>query len=432
MTSILSRTTRALCLFALLLGLSFFPTPLLGADFQVQSETFFRAFESGVAGDDEQVLPIYQSLKLVSDDFALEGLSFHAYGWGRHEAADSDHFNDQSEGELLYAYLDYRTDDSPIRARLGRQYIFSGVANDSIDGLWLKGTLNGYLSASVYAGQPVGLSTTNDRSGDSIYGGRLAHKNKNRYEIGLSYQSSENDGDTAEHLLGVDLAADLPLNAIFYGYSTVNLETDDWAEHSYEINIYLNSFTVRPFFEHYLYEDYFNTGANATNPFKLLALSGDELTTFGVDASWRQSAAFTFGGKIKSYSYDQNLTSRFISLTTTWHSETTELTQVGAEVGYMDGEAANNDYLLLRCYGFIDQTGDRFWLDFFSGDITYVLYDRDIHGRQYSLFTSLGMGKKFYNDQITTRLSGDYSQDPYFDDNLQVLLSVSFSFDFSM
>lgn len=432
MSSTLSRTTLALCLFTSFLWLSFFPALLFGADFQIQSKTFFRAFESDAAANDEQVLPVYQYLRLDSSNYSLEGLSFHAYGWGRHDPTNSDYYNEQTEGELIYAYLDYTTVDSPIRVRVGRQYIFSGVANDSVDGLWLKGTLNEYLSASVYAGQPVGLSTTSGRSGDSIYGGRLAHKNKNLYEIGVSYQSSENDGDTADHLIGVDLAAELPMNAIFYGYSTRNLETEEWAEHSYEINFYLDSFNIRPFFEHYSYQDYFDTGANATSPFKLLVLSGEEISTFGVDATWRQSASFTYGGKLKSYSYDQNLTSRFISFLTTWNSESVERTQAGVEVGYMDGEAANNDYLLLRLYGFIDQINDRFWLDFISGDITYALYNQDILGSSYSLFTSLGVGKKFFNDRITTRLSGDYSQDPYFDDNLQVFLNVSFSFDFSM
>lgn len=426
------RPAVALCLFVSCVWLLFSPALLLGADVQVQSETIFRAFERDIDSDEEQVLPIYQYLKLDSNNFTLEGLSFHAYGWGRHEAADSNFFDDQSEGELLYAYLDYAADDSPVRARLGRQYIFSGVANDSIDGLWLKATLSRYLSASAYAGQPVSLSTTNGRSGDSIYGGRLAHKNRNLYEIGLSYQASDNDGDRASHLLGADLAAELPLNALLYGFSTMNMETEEWAEHSYEVNFYLGSVTVRPFFEYYSYQDYFDTGATATNPFSLLALSGDELSTFGLDASWRQSASFTFSGKIKSYSYDQNLTSRFVSVTTAWNSEETERTTVGVEVGYMDGEAASNDYFLLRGYVFIDETDDRLWLDFISGDITYALYDRDIQGTGYSLFTSLGVGKTFYNDRLTTRLSGDYSQDPYFDDNLQVLLSVSFAFDFSM
>lgn len=109
-----------------------------------------------------------------------------------------------------------------------------------------------------------------------------------------------------------------------------------------------------------------------------------------------------------------------------------ELTQVGAEIGYMSGDAANNDYLLLRLYGFIDELSDRCWLDFISGDVVYALYDRDILGRDYSLFTSLGTGKTFFNDQLVLRLSGDYSQDPYFDDNLQVLLSASFAYDFSL
>ncbi len=433
MARILTRTSPSLSVFACCLFLLFSPSMLFAAELQIQSDTLLRVFERDTTGTgDELVAPIYQYLKLNADNFSVEGLSFHAYGWGRQELLDSDFFREQSSGELIYAYLEYTAPDAPFSARLGRQYIFSGVANDSIDGLWLKGTLSEYFSASVYAGQPVGLSTTAGRSGDSIYGGRLAHKNKNFYEIGLSYQTSQNDGDTAANLLGIDLSAGLPMNASLYGYSTRNLETEGWAEHSYEVNFQLDRFSFRPFYEYYSYLDYFDSGANATNPFKLLALSGEDLSTFGVDASWRQSESFTFGGKFKAYSYDQNQASNLISLIVSWNSESVELTQAGAEIGYMSGDAANNDYLLLRLYGFYDELGDRYWLDFISGDVVYALYDRDILGRSYSVFTSLGAGKTFFNDQLTLRLSGDYSQDPYFDDNLQVLLSASFAYDFSL
>lgn len=435
MARILSRTTPALCAFACFLILIVSPATLLAdaIHINIQAETIARAFERDTAANsDEQVAPIYQYLELNADNFSIEGLSFHAYGWGRHDLSDSDYFSDQNAGELLYAYLDYVAPNSTLRARLGRQYVFSGIANDAIDGLWLKGSLGAYFSADGYAGQPVGLSTTNGRDGDSIFGGRIAHHNQSLYEVGVSYKATNNDSDTAESMLGFDLAFALPMNANFYGYSTRNLETEGWAEHSYELNINFGRLDIRPFFEYYAYRDYFDTGANSTNPFSLLAQSGEELSMLGFDASWKQSDSLTFGGKFKSYNYDQNQASNFISLLVTWQSEEVEQTQLGAEIGYMNGEAALNDYLLLRLYGYKDELRDQFWVDFVSADVVYALYDRDIFGRSYSLFTSLGTGRSFFNDRLTLRLSGDYSQDPHFDDNLQALLTASFSFDFSL
>lgn len=433
MARILLRANPSLYVLAAIIFLTFSPSTPFAADIKIQSETMLLGFERDVAsGDGKQVSPVYQYLQLDSENFSIDGLSFHAYGWGRHDFSDNDFYDDQSDGELLYAYLDFNRDDSPLSARLGRQYVFSGVANDSIDGLWLKNDFNNYFSADVYAGQPVALSSTNGRSGDSIYGGRLAHKNRNLYEIGISYKLSQNDSDTAEETLGVDIAADLPFNGKLFGVSARNMETEGWAEHSYEINFQIDNVTIRPFYEYYSYSDYFDTGDQTTNPFTVLSQSSEDLSTFGVDATWRQSESYTFGGKVKFFSYDDNHSSNYVSVLASWNSDSTELTQVGTEIGYMAGDAANNDYLLLRFYGFKDEIADRYWLDFISGDVTYASYDEDIYGRSYSLFTSLGAGKKFLDDRMTARLSGDYSQDPYFDDNLQVFLSFSFAYDFSM
>lgn len=429
----LSRETSVRCAIVSFLLLIFTPCALFATEFQLQSETLFRFFERDTAaGNEDLVAPVYQYLELHTDSFAIDGLSFHSYGWARHDLPDSDFYNKQNSGELLYAYLDYRSDDSPFSVRLGRQYVFSGVTNDSIDGLWLKNAFSKNLYASVYVGQPVGLSSTNGRNGDSLFGGRLAHKIDSRYEIGLSYKSSSNDGDTAESLLGVDLAAELPRNGQFYGYSTRNLEAEGWAEHSYEINFQFESLRLRPFYGYYSYQNLFDTGDKTTNPFRVLSQSDEKLSTFGVDATWRQSEFFSYGGKLRSYSYDQNQSSRYFSLIVSWNSDSVELTQVGAEAGYMDGGAANNDYLLLRVYGFKDEIDDRYWLDSVSGEVTYALYDRDIFGQSSSLFVSFGAKKKFLDERMTVSLSGDYSQDPYFDSNLQALLSFSFAYDSSL
>lgn len=406
--------------------------PAQAAEYRVSSETFLHVFERDTStGTEELVSPAYQYLGMDVSDLPLEGLSFHAYGWGRHDLSTSGFYEDDSDGELLYAYVDYTTQDSPVSARLGRQYIFSGVTSEAVDGLWLKTDLNRYLSISGYAGQPVGLSSTDSRSGDSIYGGR-ATVHGSEYEAGLSYKIMENDGLTIEDQLGFDLSIALPMNIDFYGRSIQNLETEEWAEHTYELNITSGSLRVRPFFEYYSFPDYFDTGAVAINPFSILAQSDEEITTIGADLSWKQSESLDIGTKLKTYSYDQNQSSNFMSVFCTWHSDEAELTQVGAEVGYMMGDAAANDYLLLRIYTYMDELGDRLWLDFVSADLVYAMYDQSIYGKDTSLVASAGVGKSFMDDQLTIRLSGDFSQDPYFDDDVRGLLRITYAFDSRM
>src|SRR5680860_679901 len=83
-------------------------------------------------------------------------------------------------------------------------------------------------ASDVYKRQEEG------RSGDSIVGGRLAHHNGSKYEIGVSFKASENDGETAEEMMGVDLALALPEDIRLSGYSSYNQESEDWAEQSWD------------------------------------------------------------------------------------------------------------------------------------------------------------------------------------------------------
>ena len=106
------------------------------------------------------------------------------------------------------------------------------------------------------------------------------------------------------------------------------------------------------------------------------------------------------------------------------------LTQYGVEIGHTAADdTAGNDYTLVRLYGYCDAMADRFWLDFFSADMLLAYYDEDIYGEDSSLFVSLAGGKRFMDDALSITLSGDYSQDPYFDDDLRGMLTMSYAYD---
>jgi len=414
---------------ALILLLGVLPAYSAGAEVQIKSDTIFRLFERDTAtGQDVAVLPGYEYLQIDAGQLEDYGLSFHLYGWGRADFADNTYYEDQTAGELLYGYLEYRREENRCSLRLGRQYVFEGVANEAIDGLRLSGDLGDYFALSLYGGQPVGLDSTQGRSGDSIYGGRLAHHFGTLYEVGVSYKAIDNDSETAEEMLGVDLSAFLPGNLSFFGSSAYNNETEDWAEHSYELRIPLGSVSLKPYYQHFSYRDYFGTGANAVNPFRWLAQSDEELTAYGVDALWQVDDTWTLGGKAKFFDYDQQDKAASYSMLVTWQGDS--LTQYGGEIGHTaTDDAAGNDYTLVRLYGYCDALAEHFWIDFFSADILLAYYDKAIYGEDSSLFVSLGSGKHFLNNALSVKLSGDYSQDPYFDDDLRGMLTMSYTYD---
>lgn len=402
-------------------------TPAISAGVTGEAETIVHAFERS-AGDRSpgRVLPIYEYITLDVEQLGSEHLSFHVYGWGRFDAAGSDYYDDLFDGELIYAYLEYADAFQGRRLRLGRQHVFEGVSNESIDGLHLTSDLGNQLSLSVYGGLPVGFEDTAGRGGDSIWGGRLAHHFGALSDVGLSYKTMDNDGVTASSLLGVDSAFFLPMNIGLSGNSVLNMETDGWAEHSYELWVDAGAVSIRPHYELFRYADYFDAGSTTVGPFIFLASTDEQLETFGADVSWRRSESWTFGAKAKNYSYDLNDSSMYLSAAATWFGEAAA--EAGGEIGVMQGGTAETDYVLVRLFCYLDQLAETVWVDSVSGDVLCTFYDQDIYGKDAAYFLSLGSGKKFLADDCEIRLSADYSVDPYFDSDLRAVLSATYRF----
>ena len=90
----------------------------------------------------------------------------------------------------------------------------------------------------------------------------------------------------------------------------------------------------------------------------------------------------------------------------------------------MDGDTPENSYLLTRAYFYWDQSSGWLRNGFFTGDVVYVAYDQDIFNKDYSFFSSLGIGRRFFADRLEMRLSGDYSSDPFFDSDLRLTITA--------
>jgi len=417
-------------LFPVLVLLFFLlPAGSLDAQTRIRSETIFRYLERDTATDeDAAVMPVYEYFQIDTGELDDYGLSFYFQGWGRADLTDSAYYDSQTDGELLYGYLEYRKRANRCAVRFGRQYVFEGVSNEAVDGLRLSGDIGHLFSISVYGGQPVGFSSADGRGGDSIFGGRLTHRYGSTYEIGLSYKSVDNDNETAEEMMGVDLSLSMPSTVNLTGFSSYNRESDDWAEHSYELSVPLGGLILKPYYRRFSYEDYFGTGANTVSPFRVLAQSGENLTVRGVDAVCRLNGRWTIAGKARWHGYDHFDTSRTYSMLTAWQGK--EQDQYGIEIGRTAAmDAADNEYTLTRVYGYSEEMGDRFGIDFVSADLLLAYYDEEIYGEDRSLFLSLGGGWSLMSDALSVKLSGDYSRDPYFDKDLRGMLTLSYTFD---
>lgn len=421
-----SRRLRGrLALFVvLLLGA---PLTVAAQGVQVRSDTLVRFYERDTAtAKDVLVAPVYEYLQLDYGRTSGKGLTAHAYGWGRADLGDGDYFDDDATGQVLYAYLQYAQPFSNFNLRFGRQQVMTGVINDSVDGLSVAGDLGPYFSLSAVGGLPVAYDTSSGRSGDLLYGGRLAHHWGSRYEIGLSYLNSADDGEAQRQRLGADLSFALPGGVTFDGRTVYNLESDGIGEQVYQLHFNLGPVSVRPYYEQYDYGDQFATTTTTPNPFRILAGSGEGLRAWGADVVWGGLADWELGARVRQLSYDVNSdTAAYYALLTTWHAS--GRTQAGGEIGTMQGDATGNDTLLLRLYFYLDGSG-RLKDAFLSGDAIYAGYDQPLYGVDYSWSASLGAGRRFLEDTLEVKFNGDYSSDPNYDSDWRGTLALSYRY----
>ena len=92
----------------------------------------------------------------------------------------------------------------------------------------------------------------------------------------------------------------------------------------------------------------------------------------------------------------------------------------------MDGKTPETRYLLARAYFYWDSPFNFMQSGFFTGDAVYVGYDQEIFGKDRSVFCSLGTGFNLYRDMLQLKISGDYSDDPYFDSDIRGTMVLLF------
>lgn len=398
--------------------------PLMNHRFGLRSQTTLRAFERDTTeGEGNPVLPLYQYLQLDYGDAEEGGWSAHAYGWGRYDLADSAYFEDTADGNILYGYLEYRKPYSDFFVNLGRQHILSGAINDSVDGLQLGAGFREVLSAQVFGGV---TARTEETSTDITYGGRLAFHPQPPYILGFSYQYTDLEED-AEQKAAVDVSFNWSHWLTFQGLSSYNLESEGWREHSYAAVLRYSDFSIEPIYQFFSYRDYFGSGEEENNLFNFLKDSDEELTIVGGDIQWQGMAPVRVAARYNHYTYhlrqeDAGYYAGLLSVDTPGGS------QIGAEAGRMDGETADNAYSLYRAYFFWNAPFDLRESTFISGDGMYQDYDAPVFDRDNATNYSLSAGMRFFDDALEVKLTGYYSQDPYFDEDIEGVFTLNYQY----
>ena len=151
------------------------------------------------------------------------------------------------------------------------------------------------------------------------------------------------------------------------------------------------------------------------------------LSVLGGDFFWRGIKNMDLGATVKNYDYDlRDEKTLYYSgqLTVSFGGRN----QAGGELGRMDGDTDETRYLLTRAYFYRNGITKLLREGFLTGDVVYVYYDEEIFGKDSSLFISLGVGGQIFSDALTVTISGDYSDDPFFDKDVRGTLVIIYRY----
>jgi cytochrome c2 len=360
--------------------------------------------------------PLYERVDLEMQDRSRK-CSFRSSGLVRYDVRTLSGEKREMD-ELTYAFLTCApfSDHGPV-FKIGRYYVFDGVASDQIDGIHSLWEITPATGFSVYGGRPVETEFDGKR-GDYVYGGRVYQRIEKTAEVGASFLKEDNDGGRFREELGLDVWL-LPMKSLeLQGHSFWNNITRGWMEHSYTIRVPLQRAIISGLFGQSTYSNAFS--ARTLSAFSPDLLGQDEgLTKLGASAELPLGRGVSTIINYTGYGYKKSGDARYYGTTVATGST---LISAGISLHRMDGEVERLRYLELRAY-----VKKSFRKMSFVIDAIDLHYDLPISGLKNAYSVS-GTATYKIDNSFSAGTDVVYSKNPDFTHNTMVLLKLVYNF----
>lgn len=383
-----------------------------------QSRTYLRALKTT---DSTRLLPFYEYLDLRADDIGMQASSFHASGWFRYDL-QNESYGEKSTSDLQYAYLSMKGSQGNAFLNLGRMFVNQGVASSLFDGVSAGTDLRWGFGISAFTGIPV-ETDSNNRSGDSVYGGRVSHGKDGLYRVGVSYLHERDKNSDYRKEGGLDLWF-RPINKVeLLGTSQYNAITSHFASNTAYLTLGpFQALTIRAEYTDISYKDFFTTSTLSA----LQLRPGGSLDPKENLKTGGGSASLTFGpvsvsADYKSYQYDLAGTASYFGGRVTYTGA--QKMGAGLSIHRMDGETNALRYNEYRIYGY-----KKFDKVDISADILTLHYDTEMNGVTNAYSASLSGGYSL-TGKIKLGVDVEYSKNPYYDNDVRGLVKLVYNFD---
>ncbi len=320
--------------------------------------------------------------------------------------------------ELTYAFLTYAPfKDYGPAFKIGRYYVFGGVAADQIDGVQSSWDITTATGVSVFGGRPVETELDGKR-GDYIYGGRVFQRIEKKAEVGASFLKEDDDGGRYREEFGLDVWL-LPIkNLELQGHSFWNNITKGWMEHSYTFRVPLQRVVISGLYARSDYRNAFSARTLSAFSPDLLG-QGEGLTKIGASVEVPLGGGVSASINYTGYGYRKSGDARYYGGTATaeWQS-----LSGGISIHRMDGEVERLRYLELRAY--VKKSFRRMT---FVMDAINLRYELPISGLK-DAYSINGTATYKINNSLSAGVDIGYSKNPDFTNNAMVLMKLVYNF----
>jgi len=169
--------------------------------------TYFNSYQTQdlYTGEKTSFLRAYQSFKFDLNQIGTKNLSVHTYF-----RSTTDFLNENSTDpstKVYNAYIDWKNIKKILDLRLGRQFLYVGVGNGTMDGFRfdfkpkVKVQLTGYIGFQLPEDQWTKVDSWNK---SHIFGGELATTYLRDTRFAVSYVQKERDKALEQHFIGVN------------------------------------------------------------------------------------------------------------------------------------------------------------------------------------------------------------------------------------
>jgi hypothetical protein len=173
-----------------------------GQDVGAFSTTMLQYAKQDTPGFAKTTLaPLTEFLGVDATRLGSDALSLHLYGWGAKDLADQSLPRSKADGDLSYAYLEYRFKQANAQLKAGRFAASQSTGVEQVDGVSARTDLKNGFNLSAFAGRPVRYRAQQDsqQTGynlqhDFIFGSRLGLLLGKVGEAGVSYLQDGSKG----------------------------------------------------------------------------------------------------------------------------------------------------------------------------------------------------------------------------------------------